>query len=34
MQLRRNEILTGVLVLATVGILTAILILLGRAGAL
>ena len=32
MQLRRNEILTGVLVLATVGILTAILILLGAPG--
>lgn len=32
MQLRRNEILTGVLVLATVGILAAILILLGAPG--
>ena len=32
MQLRRNEILTGILVLATVGILTGILILLGAPG--
>lgn len=32
MQLRRNEILTGLLVLATVGILTGILILLGAPG--
>ena len=32
MQLRRNELLTGVLVLATVGILTFILILLGAPG--
>ena len=32
MQLRRNEILTGVLVLATVGVLTAVLILLGAPG--
>ena len=32
MQLRRNEILTGVLVLTTVGVLTAILILLGAPG--
>src|SRR5678815_3894269 len=32
MQLRRNEILTGVLVLATVAILTGILILLGAPG--
>ena len=32
MQLRRNEILTGVLVLATVAVLTAILILLGAPG--
>ncbi|MBA2432497.1 MAG: MCE family protein, partial [Chthoniobacterales bacterium] len=32
MQLRRNEIMTGVLVLATVAILTGILILLGAPG--
>lgn len=32
MQLRRNEILTGVLVLATVAVLTAVLILLGAPG--
>ena len=32
MQLRRNEILTGFLVLATLGILTGILILLGAPG--
>ncbi|MGI8481260.1 MAG: MlaD family protein [Chthoniobacterales bacterium] len=32
MQLRRNEILTGLLVLATVGVLAAILILLGAPG--
>ena len=32
MQLRRNEILTGVLVLATVAVLTGILILLGAPG--
>ena len=32
MQLRRNEILTGLLVLTTVGVLTAVLILLGAPG--
>src|SRR3954464_7664158 len=32
MQLRRNEILTGLLVLATIAVLTGILILLGAAG--
>ena len=32
MQLRRNEILTGLLVLGTVGVLTGILVLLGAPG--
>ena len=32
MQLRRNELLTGALVLATVGVLTFILIILGAPG--